>query len=102
MTIAQNTSPRLIDETKDAKPQLREALESSLNKKNADNIIVEQRQGKDGVSIHRYRRGEFIGQGGSAKVYRCIALDTGKAYAIKVISKEYIVKTRKRQSVSQA
>jgi serine/threonine protein kinase len=53
----------------------------------------------DGYTIHHYLRGRMIGKGGFAKVYMCTALDTNKNYAVKVVPKANLVKTRARQKV---
>ena len=41
----------------------------------------------EGYTLHRYLRGRLLGKGGFAKVYLCTALDTNKAYAIKIVPK---------------
>jgi hypothetical protein len=64
--------------------------------------IEEQRRNPNGSghTTHRYLRGRLLGKGGFAKVYLCTALDTNKNYAVKVVPKANLVKTRARQKVS--
>lgn len=72
-----------------------------------DEVIIEEKRrrvkgggdGSNGYTIHRYRRGKMLGKGGFAKVYMCTALDTGKDYAVKIVPKANLVKTRARQKV---
>ena len=62
--------------------------------------IEEKRRHSDGsVSVHRYVQGKLLGKGGFAKVYLCTALDTHKVYAVKIVPKANLVKTRARQKV---
>lgn len=84
---------------------LRQALDpSSFSNGNKDEIIIEEKRrrskGQEGYTIHRYRRGKMLGKGGFAKVYMCTALDSGKDYAVKIVPKANLVKTRARQKVS--
>jgi hypothetical protein len=70
---------------------------------NDDSVIIEEKRRQvngDGYTIHRYLRGRLLGKGGFAKVYLCTALDTNKAYAIKIVPKANLVKARARQKVS--
>jgi len=55
----------------------------------------------DGHTVHRYIRGKMLGKGGFAKVYLCTSLDTNRAYAVKVVPKANLVKSRARQKVRQ-
>lgn len=67
-----------------------------------ENVIIEEKRRKvngDGYTLHRYLRGRLLGKGGFAKVYLCTALDTNKAYAIKIVPKANLVKARARQKV---
>jgi hypothetical protein len=69
---------------------------------NEDSVIIEEKRRKvngDGYTLHRYLRGRLLGKGGFAKVYLCTALDTNKAYAIKIVPKANLVKARARQKV---
>ena len=68
-----------------------------------DSVIIEEKRKKvngEGYTLHRYLRGRLLGKGGFAKVYLCTALDTNKAYAIKIVPKANLVKARARQKVS--
>jgi len=67
-----------------------------------DSVIIEEKRRKvngEGYTLHRYLRGKMLGKGGFAKVYLCTALDTNKAYAIKIVSKANLVKARARQKL---
>jgi hypothetical protein len=67
-----------------------------------DSVLIEEKRRKvngEGYTLHRYLRGRLLGKGGFAKVYLCTALDTNKAYAIKIVPKANLVKTRARQKV---
>jgi serine/threonine protein kinase len=80
---------------------------TSFNSKLEENeIIIEEKRrkmrGQEGYTIHQYRLGKMLGKGGFAKVYLCTALDTGKDYAVKIVPKANLVKTRARQKVRNA
>ena len=67
-----------------------------------DTVIIEEKRKRvngDGYTVHRYMRGRLLGKGGFAKVYLCTAMDTNKAYAIKIVPKANLVKARARQKV---
>ena len=69
----------------------------------AESVIIEEHRRKlngEGYTLHRYLRGKMLGKGGFAKVYLCTALDTQKAYAIKIVPKANLVKARALQKVS--
>jgi serine/threonine protein kinase len=82
---------------------LRQALNPSSFTSNKDEVIIEEKRRRskeqEGYTIHRYRRGKMLGKGGFAKVYMCTALDSGKDYAVKIVPKANLVKTRARQKV---
>lgn len=64
--------------------------------------IEEVRKSNDGsnvTTVHRYTRGKMLGKGGFAKVYHCTSLDSGKHYAIKIVPKANLVKSRARQKL---
>ena len=64
--------------------------------------IIEHRKRPcgNGHTVHTYLRGKLIGKGGFAKVYKVTSLDTNKEYAVKVVPKANLVKSRARQKVS--
>jgi polo-like kinase 1 len=67
-----------------------------------ESVIIEEHRRKlngEGYTLHRYLRGKMLGKGGFAKVYLCTALDTQKAYAIKIVPKANLVKARALQKV---
>ena len=67
-----------------------------------ESVIIEEHRRKvngEGYTMHRYVRGKLLGKGGFAKVYLCTALDTQKAYAIKIVPKANLVKARALQKV---
>jgi len=51
------------------------------------------------TTTHKYLKGKMLGKGGFAKVYWCQSLDTNKAYAIKIVPKANLVKSRARQKL---
>ncbi len=72
-----------------------------------DNIPVEieehrRKPNGEGHTIHRYIRGKMLGKGGFAKVYLCTSLDTNRTYAVKIVPKANLVKTRARQKVRRS
>jgi hypothetical protein len=72
------------------------------NTMDEDSVMIEEKRRKvngDGYTLHRYLRGRLLGKGGFAKVYLCTALDTNKTYAVKIVPKTNLVKTRARQKV---
>jgi hypothetical protein len=67
-----------------------------------DSVVIEEKRRRvngEGYTLHRYLRGRLLGKGGFAKVYLCTALDTNKAYAIKIVPKANLTKARARQKV---
>jgi len=63
--------------------------------------IVEHRKrpSGDGYTVHKYLKGKLLGKGGFAKVYKVTSLDTNKEYAVKIVPKANLVKSRARQKV---
>ena len=76
---------------------------SSTTTSNAEPItIIEHRKRPcgDGYTVHTDLRGKLLGKGGFAKVYKVTSLDTNKEYAVKIVPKANLVKSRARQKVS--
>lgn len=81
-----------------SKPSTSKATSSSNNE---PVTIVEHRKRPcgDGYTVHKYLRGKLLGKGGFAKVYKVTSLDTNKEYAVKIVPKANLVKSRARQKV---
>ena len=63
-------------------------------------IIEEQVINANGeVSTRKYSKKQFLGKGGFARVYEFFCMDTRKTYAAKIISKENLVKQRRKQKL---
>jgi hypothetical protein len=74
----------------------------SVTAADEESVIIEEKRRRvngEGYTLHRYLRGRLLGKGGFAKVYLCTALDTNKAYAVKIVPKANLVKSRARQKV---
>ena len=66
----------------------------------SDLIIEEQVSQPNGdISIIKYSKKQFLGKGGFARVYEFYCLDTQKTYASKIISKDNLVKQRRKQKL---
>lgn len=71
-------------------------------KENVEPVEIEELRKKpsgEGYTVHRYLRGKMLGKGGFAKVYLCTSLDTNRSYAVKIVPKANLVKSRARQKV---
>jgi len=82
--------------------QYSESMSSIPLSTEEETVIIEEKRRRpdgEGYTFHRYLRGRLLGKGGFAKVYHCTALDTNKAYAIKIVPKANLVKARARQKV---
>lgn len=88
----QNQQPQPVVRTKEA----------SKSSSSEPVTIVEHRKRPcgDGYTVHKYLRGKLLGKGGFAKVYKVTSLDTNKEYAVKIVPKANLVKSRARQKVS--
>ena len=76
---------------------------SSSNSLTEEHVIIEEHRKNikgEGHTIHQYVRGKLLGKGGFAKVYLCKSMDTKRSYAIKIVPKANLVKSRARQKVS--
>lgn len=60
---------------------------------------IRRKPNGEGHSVHKYIRGKMLGKGGFAKVYLCTSLDTNRSYAVKIVPKANLVKSRARQKV---
>ena len=67
----------------------------------AEGLIIEEETTLDnGVKIcSKYVKKHFLGKGGFARVYEFTSLETGQTYASKIISKDTLVKARRRQKL---
>ena len=84
-------------------PSTKSSSSNSNSNNNSEPItIVEHRKRPcgDGYTVHKYIRGKMLGKGGFAKVYKVTSLDTNKEYAVKIVPKANLVKSRARQKVS--
>jgi len=80
----------------------RPAGQSMRGRENDEDVVIEEKRKRingDGYTLHKYLRGRLLGKGGFARVYLCTALDTNKQYAVKVVPKANLVKTRARQKL---
>lgn len=81
------------------------ARRNNSRNKEVEEIEIEELRRKpngDGHTVHRYLRGKLLGKGGFAKVYLCTSLDTNRQYAVKVVPKANLLKSRARQKVKLA
>jgi polo-like kinase 1 len=77
-------------------------VSSKSSRQSDENVEIEElrrRPDGEGHTVHRYIRGKMLGKGGFAKVYMCTSLDTNRQYAVKIVPKANLVKTRARQKV---
>eukprot|EP00957_Ditylum_brightwellii_P157298 11971220-Ditylum_brightwellii.AAC.1 len=76
-------------------------MSSGVSDSDEEIVFVEMRRkaSGEGHTMHRYIRGKLLGKGGFAKVYWCTSEDTGKNYAVKIVPKANLVKTRARQKL---
>jgi len=101
-----------VENVKDGVSQLRQnpvmkpvrsskAKNGAVDVNNPEMVTIEEvRRCSDGSqTVHKYLRGKMLGKGGFAKVYWCTSLDTQKPYAIKIVPKANLVKSRARQKL---
>lgn len=85
-----------------SKPSTSSSRKKSSDDESSDPVEIEEIRRKpngEGHSVHKYIRGKMLGKGGFAKVYLCTSLDTNRSYAVKIVPKANLVKTRARQKV---
>jgi hypothetical protein len=95
-----NSNLSTCAETGQTVPISKPTLKKTASDPEAVTIIEHRkRPSGDGYTVHKYLRGKLLGKGGFAKVYKATSLDTNKEYAIKIVSKANLVKSRARQKV---
>jgi polo-like kinase 1 len=64
-------------------------------------VLVEEQVCKPNgeVQTRKYLKKQFLGKGGFARVYEFLSLDTNKTLAAKIISKDTLVKQRRKQKL---
>lgn len=98
-----NSNLSTCAETGQSAPVAKPTLKKSTSSDNESVTIIEHRKRPcgDGYTVHKYLRGKLLGKGGFAKVYKATSLDTNKEYAIKIVPKANLVKSRARQKVRE-
>ena len=86
-------------------PSISKSARSSKSKRMEETAPLEieelrRKPNGEGHTVHRYSRGKLLGKGGFAKVYMCTSMDTNRIYAVKIVPKANLVKSRARQKVS--
>jgi len=99
-----NKQPLGVSKQQNARPNIvrTTSLPKAEKVSSAEPItIVEHRKRPcgDGYTVHKYLRGKLLGKGGFAKVYKVTSLDTNKEYAVKIVPKANLVKSRARQKL---
>lgn len=76
-----------------------ELLETTKNTE--DNSIIEERVGHKGAceSVRKYMKGKLLGKGGFARCYLATNIDTKNIYAIKIVNKQNLKKSKAKQKV---
>lgn len=76
-----------------------ELLETT--KHTEDNSIIEERIGQKGApeSVRKYMKGRLLGKGGFARCYEATNIETQKIYAIKIVCKQNLKKSKAKQKV---
>ena len=94
--------PNIVRTTNVPSTTTKSSSNSNSNNNSEPITIVEHRKRPcgDGYTVHKYIRGKMLGKGGFAKVYKVTSLDTNKEYAVKIVPKANLVKSRARQKVS--
>lgn len=98
--------PQSRQQAEPAAPNLRRSSSSrqkpTVIPEDQDEVEITEHRRKpngEGYTIHRYIRGRLLGKGGFAKVYWCTSLDTNRHYAVKIVPKANLVRTRQRQKL---
>jgi len=78
----------------------RKVSKSSESNETVEIEELRRKPNGEGHTVHRYLRGKMLGKGGFAKVYLCTSLDTNRTYAVKIVPKANLVKSRARQKVN--
>ena len=99
--VSSNSDLSTCAETGQTAPVSKPTLKKSSSDSGESVTIVEHRKRPcgDGYTVHKYLRGKLLGKGGFAKVYKATSLDTNKEYAVKIVPKANLVKSRARQKV---
>lgn len=85
-------------------PSIAKSSRSSKSKRVEETAPLEieelrRKPNGEGHTVHRYSRGKMLGKGGFAKVYLCTSMDTNRSYAVKIVPKANLVKSRARQKL---
>ena len=77
----------------------KELLETTKNTQ--DNSIIEERVGHKGSTqgVRKYMKGKLLGKGGFARCYEATNIDTKNIYAIKIVNKQNLKKSKAKQKV---
>ena len=100
--VSSNSDSSTSAETGQTAPVSKPTLKTSSSDSGGESVtIIEHRKRPcgDGYTVHKYLRGKLLGKGGFAKVYKATSLDTNKEYAVKIVPKANLVKSRARQKV---
>lgn len=97
-----NTENNHLNKPSKGDPSVKKSSKSKVDEEAAPLEIEELRRktNGEGHTVHRYTRGKLLGKGGFAKVYMCTSMDTNRTYAVKIVPKANLKKTRARQKVS--
>ena len=74
--------------------------QDALNASLIPEIIEEKCKDHEGrYSINKFARGQLLGKGGFAKCFIGVLASTKKTYALKIVAKSTLSKTRAKQKV---
>jgi len=96
-----NTENNHLNKPSKGDPSVKKSSKSKVDEEVAPLEIEELRRktNGEGHTVHRYTRGKLLGKGGFAKVYMCTSMDTNRTYAVKIVPKANLKKTRARQKL---